>query len=311
MEGVKFVDVLRSFEEKTEGEEYGRPKKDYDERKIIENDVKRTRFIGVSNKRRGKVKLLRKILFESLDRIPNKYIQGMSEIGSVFVLYYFEDIADEEAGMERDGEEHQEEGSGEEPAEPSSAMLSSLEQFMIVSEKEKAWFEDFKSRHGPMLEKLVVVLTNVFRRKFEPLVADDFRLYKENIKVFTGMMKRRGVRIPELESHRFMGCIFTFFLRNVRARKDAYRVFEIVLSCPLTCPFLLLAEFHSKISKDEAIEDVGDDLFPKIIKLEEEFIETEKKINECSGFSVKNALLFGGVVSVIAAMLVYRASKKE
>lgn len=304
MEGVKFVDVLRSFEERVEGESYERSKNSYDERRIIENDVRRTTFIGVE-KDGVKVKALRKILFESLDRMPNRYTQGMSEIGSVFVLHYFEEIVDQE--MKNDVPEEE---SGME--QRNSMAINSSDQFIDVPEDERIKFEEFESRYRGQMEKLTTVITNVFRRKFEPLIADDFRLYKDNMKVFVAMMKNRGVRISELESHRFMGCIFTFFLRNMSDREDVHKLFEIILSCPNTCPFLLLVIFYSKISNNGMIGKVDDGIFPSIVELEEEFINTERMMNdEKSGFSVKNALLFGGAVSLLAAVFVYRMSKKE
>lgn len=322
MEGVRFSDVLKSFEAKTEGENYEGSEKSYDERKIIENDVKRTTFVGIDKNNSKKIKLLKKILFESLNRIPNRYTQGMSEIGSVFVLHYFEDIAARETSdvdKGREDVEHidvsEENCSGYESAEESSAendaIASSSDRFIMVSEAERTEFERFISRHQSEFERLVIVLTNVFRRKFEPLVADEFKVYKENIKVFVEMMRKKGVRIPELESHRFMGCIFTFFLRNLSNKKDICRIFEIILSCPNTCPFLLLAIFYREVSNHEMIEEIGDDLFPEVIKYEEEFVETKRRMGEGSGFSVRNALLIGGVASMVTAVVLYRMSKKE
>lgn len=319
MEGVKFIDVLRSFEKRVEGENYEWDKKDHDERRVIENDVRRTTFVGVGREECRKTKVLRRILFESLDRIPNKYTQGMSEIGSVFVLYYFEDSVDMELknGFERGAREdsnvetaHSKEEEGS-PQEDEMCPASS-DQFIKMPEEERAVFEGFLSKHADKLETLTVVLTNVFRRKFEPLVAGDFAVYKKNIRVFVEMMRKRGIKIPELESHRFMGCIFTFFLRNLSTREDVHKVFEIILSCPDTCPFLLLTVFYNSVSNNEKIRNVDDGLFPKVIKLEEEFIETERRMEGGEGgFSVRNALLLGGAVSVVAAIFVYRMSKKE
>lgn len=297
MEGIKFVDVLRSFESKVEGEEYGETEKDYDERKVIENDVRRTTFVGVDKGNARKVRMLRKILFDSLDRIPNKYTQGMSEIASVFVLYYLEDVVDKM------------------PGENNNESLNDIglqEQFIDADQTGEAGLAELESKHRDRLDTLRTVLVNVFARKFEPLVANDFQMYKANIRVFVEMMRKRGIRISELESHRFMGCIFTFFLRSLATKEDVYKVFEIILSCPNTCLFLLLAAFYSKISRNEGIRDVGEDLFPKVIKLEKEFVETEKRMEgDGTGFSMKTALLLGGAASVVAAFFIYRITKKE
>lgn len=304
MEGIRFSDVLQSFEKKTEEDEYKSLRRDDDERKVIENDIRRTALLGVDKTKHKVVKVLKRTLFDVLDKIPVKYTQGMSEIASVFVLYYFLDVVEDEVtkGMLGDGASES----------PQTEVGGSSEQFISAPEAEGIEFKSFVSRHKDRAAKLGVVLTNVFRRKLEPLVADDFRLYKQNMKVFVEMMRRRGVRIPELESHRFMGSILTFFLRSLPKIEDVHKVFEIILSCPNTCPFLLLVEFYSRVSSNRPIESIGDDLFPKVVKLEEEFIETEKKIEaEGSGFSMKSIMLAGGVASLVAAVLIYRMTKKE
>lgn len=301
MEGVRFADVLQSFEKKTEDDEYVSVERDYNERRVIENDVRRTELLGVDKKDHKTVKFLKKLLFVELDKIPIRYTQGMSEVASVFVLYYFQEIVEEEIAKGiLEGEDL------ESPGE------SSPENFIDVPEDESVKLKRFLSRHKDITAKLGVVLTNVFKRKLEPLVADDFKIYKENMKIFVEMMKKRGIKIPELESYKFMGSILTFFLRNLSKTEDVHKVFEIILSCPNTCPFLLLVLFYGRIANNKPIENVNNNLFTKVIKLEEEFVETKKRIERKKpGFSKRKIIAVGGVISIITAVVLYKITRKE
>ncbi|AFN83892.1 hypothetical protein EROM_100760 [Encephalitozoon romaleae SJ-2008] len=301
MEGVRFADVLQSFEKKTEDDEYVSVERDYNERRVIENDVRRTELLGVDKKDYKMVKFLKKLLFVELDKIPIRYTQGMSEVASVFVLYYFQEIVGEEIAKGILG--------GGDPESPGEG---SPENFIDVPEDENVELKRFLSRHKDTTAKLGVVLTNVFKRKLEPLVTDDFKIYKENMKIFVEMMKKRGIKIPELESYKFMGSILTFFLRNLSKIEDVHKVFEIILSCPNTCPFLLLVQFYGRIANNKPIENINNNLFTKVIRLEEEFVETKKRIErKRPEFSKRKIIAVGGVISIVTAIVVYKIARKE
>ncbi|AFM99182.1 hypothetical protein EHEL_100890 [Encephalitozoon hellem ATCC 50504] len=301
MEGAGFADILQSFEKKAEGEEYVSVERDYNERRVIENDVRRTELLGMDKKNHKAAKFLKKLLFVELDKIPIRYTQGMSEVASVFVLYYLQEIVEEEIAKEIIGGESLE--SSEEDAS---------ENFIEVSEEENAELKRFVSRHKDVIAKVGVVLTNVFRKKLEPLVADDFKMYKENMGIFVEIMKKRGIKIPELESYKFMGSILTFFLRNLSKTEDVHRVFGIILSCPNTCPFILLVLFYGKIANNKLVENIDDDLFTKVVKLEEEFVEAKKRIGRKGpGFSKRKIVAIGSVISIVTAIVVYKITRRE
>ncbi|KAM0672866.1 hypothetical protein OCOL_000133 [Ordospora colligata] len=304
MQGVKFVDVLKSFEGKTEGEDYKKQKKGYDERKLIENDVKRTQLLGVRRVSKES-SVLKMILFDCLCTISVEYVQGMSEIASVFVLHYFKDIVRKEIGV--DTEETNEHVDKE---EDDSVDIS--ERFIDAGEDEKTKIKEIIKKNSEVNDVLRTVLINVFRRKFEPIVADGFKEYRRNMKVFVEMIRRRtGTRISEMECFRFMESILTFFLRNLSSVEDVHKMFEIILACPNNCPFILLVLFYEQISTKKAIQKVDDDLFVKVIEVEEEFIRTQKRTEEGSKVSRRNMLVAGGVVSVVVAIAIYGAMKRE
>jgi hypothetical protein len=318
MEGVKFKDVLKSYEERTG--EYKIKEKPYDEKKTIENDVNRTVFVGVDAQNAEKVALLKRLLYRAMEEMPVIYMQGMSEVASIFLLYYFDKVADRRL-RKRQEDEGLQSDTGSEFLEESETSNNTLKQgstrnpsmsFIEAKGEDKREAEELVSENRGLYDTLVVVLTNVFRRKFEPLVADDFKLYKENMAVFVEMMKKRRVTISPLGSHVFMGSIFTFFTRDVRDIKNIHKIFEIVLSCPDTALFLLLTVFYTKVSKNERILEVSNDLFPEVIELEKEFLKTKGEMQQKKeGFGMKSALVLGGVASVAAAVFIYRMSRKE
>jgi hypothetical protein len=327
MEGVKFRDVLKSYEKKAEEVEYEAGEKPYDERRTIENDVNRTMFIGVNAREKEKIRLLRRLLYKVMEEIPVVYMQGMSEIASVFLLHYFDKKADQYLRKTREPVEEAvlQSGAGSEFFDESESANGVFNQgssannasnttvnFVEATKEEKADAESLVSKNKDTYETLRTVLTNVFKRKFEPLVVNDFKIYKENIAVFVEMMRRRRVTISPLGSHVFMGSIFTFFTRDVRDMKNIHKVFEIVLSCPDTSLFLLLTVFHKKISKNERILEISDNLFPEVIELEKEFLEVKRGMQERKeGPGMKSALLLGGIAGVVAAVFIYKMSKKE
>ncbi|KAH9411411.1 hypothetical protein HK407_05g09290 [Ordospora pajunii] len=306
MQGVKFIDVLKSFEEKADGEDYRKKKKGYEERKLIENDVKRTQLLGV-RRVSEESSVLKMILFDCLCTIPVEYVQGMSEIASVFVLHYFRDIVRKEIGVGVDMKETNEYADMGEDDE-----VDVSERFIDAGEDEKARLKEMMRKHAEVKDVLRTVLTNVFRRKFEPIVADGFKEYRKNMKVFVEMIRRRtGTRISEMECFRFMESILTFFLRNLSNIEDVHKMFEIILACPNNCPFVLLVLFYEQISRKKAIQKVDDDLFVRVIETEEEFIRTQKRIEEGSRVSRRNMLVAGGIVSVVVAIVIYGAMKRE
>jgi len=89
MDNIKFSEVLKSYEEQNDEIDYKSKNKSEEELSLIDNDVKRTPFIGLDPKEKVKKQFLVKILKDLLISIPNFYYQGMSEICSIFVFFYF------------------------------------------------------------------------------------------------------------------------------------------------------------------------------------------------------------------------------
>ncbi|KAF9763765.1 hypothetical protein NGRA_1063 [Nosema granulosis] len=297
MENLKFTDVIKSYEEKDSEVNYKVVEKPSEERAVIKNDVKRTTFLSVNEKDKDKVKYLRSLLCDIVESIPVNYVQGMSEVSSVFVVYYFSEEYDRFSIRIL-------EGSSKDDDESTEAKSFSVEK--------KQEYEAFKESVDEKIQNCRVVLTNVFNRKFVPLVEDNFKLYKANVEVFIQMMKKRNVNIEETNAYMFMGSVFTFFFRDVTTIEDAYKMFEIVLSCPLSTLFLLSVIYYDKISKKEQIEYVDDNLYQSVILLEKEFVETRENLKaKKNSFFSKNAILIGGAIGFVVAVALYRMNKRD
>ncbi|EOB13288.1 hypothetical protein NBO_84g0006 [Nosema bombycis CQ1] len=197
MENLKFNDVLKSYEEKDSETKYEIVEKPANELAVINNDVKRTTFLSVNKKDKAKVKMLKHLTYHILSSIPVNYVQGMSEVSSVFIVYYFSSDYDQFSVK---------------PLDVSSKEDESMELKSLKSENKRE-FESFKEGVQDKIEKCRIVLINVFNRKFLPLVDDNFKLYKSNVEVFVEMMKKRNVNIEETSAYMFMGSVFTFFFK--------------------------------------------------------------------------------------------------
>lgn len=295
MENTKFEDVLRSYENKVEDVDYNNINKKDEEKRIISNDVKRTTFLSLKKNEKIKTKYLKLVLYDSLIKIPNSYVQGMSEIASVFVYYYFSQDFDKFCSKITD--------------ENGDTDYSNME--LNIKDEENESYKEFNKIIKKKKEKVRIVLTNVFTRKFDPLVSNDFRMYKEYSGVFIEMMRKRGFNIKDTEVHQYMGSIFTFFFRDVNSMEDAYRLFEIILSTPPTTLFSLLIIYYDIISKKKLINGVDCNLYKSIILLEDEFVNTSDKLKNGKGcFFKRNAVLVGGVVGFVVAVALYKINKK-
>ncbi|WUR04130.1 uncharacterized protein VNE69_07196 [Vairimorpha necatrix] len=290
MENTKFADILKSYESKVEGTSYEIIKKDADEISLINNDVDRTYFLSVNKNEKFKKNFLIRILRDLLNEIPVPYIQGMSEICAVFVFYYFApDSGKFYAHVKKETEEK-------------------TENVEIDDETYKKVKKSLKDKY----EKVRIVITNVIIRKYEPLIKDNFKLYKEYNLVFDAMMKRRGIKLKDYESLSYMASVLTFFYRNVTCMEDAYKIYEIILSCPPSTPFLLLVVYYDTISNKKNIESVDDNLYKSVIALEDEFMKILDEIKsgkKC--FLKKHAVLIGGAIGFIAAVAAYKYNKRS
>lgn len=284
MDNIKFSEVLKSYEEQNDEIDYKSKNKSEEELSLIDNDVKRTPFIGLDPKEKVKKQFLVKILKDLLISIPNFYYQGMSEICSVFVFFYFSKEFDK---------------------------FQNKEEESFTKKYSDEEYKKFRKFVKKKYDKVKNVLTNVISRKYEPLVKDNFKLYEHYNTVFLAMMKRRNIKIDESYSFTYMNSVLTYFCRHVTSIDDSYKIFEIVLSCPPTAPFLLLIIYFDKISKKKPITEVDIHLYESIILLEKEFLLVEeglKKNKKC--FLARNAVVLGGLIGFVVAAAVYKYNKR-
>lgn len=306
MENIKFYDVLRNYEDKVENIKYFKQKKNIKETSIIKNDIKRSIFLSINKRDVLKQCVLKKIVFDCLISINVSYIQGINEIAFVIIHYYFSKDYDLYFNKEKI-QNHNLTFEDEELID-NNYNSANFDFDNIVNDKTKGFFDSISKKQ----EKVKIVLTNIILRKLEPLIKNNFELYMKYTEVFIIMMKKRGIIIGQQDIHKYLESILTFFYRNVSSMEDAYKIFEVILSCPSSSLFLILIVYYDLISRKELIKNVDNNLFNSIICHESEFINTLEKVNcKKSRFFSKYAFYIGGMIGVIAAVALYKINKRD
>lgn len=268
MKSFNFQQVIETYEEKKpEVNDYEINNKSKDEINIIKNDVQRS-FMIQGNLTDLQRNTLRKILYEILITTPVEYLQGMNDIASVIVYFYFSDELDE------------------------------------LDENDSQ--VDFD-----LISQARVTLTNILKEKYEPVIANNFELYKKYNRVFIEMMKKRNRDIKDEESMKYMNNTITWFIRDMRDMENIYTLVGYMLSCPTSFPFLLLVRFFDQIEKKEEIKDLDENLYEQLIELETEFLETEQNMSKGKSKIGAKELIFAGAMGALALAVLYKVLKKD
>ena len=296
MKTFKFSYAIKPYEIPREGREYHRKEKNSYEY-TIENDADRA-FIFLKPKT-GQEEwcknvykyITKKILLET----TVEYYQGMFEVASYFVLFYFEDSVNKkykEIAEELDKDEILSAGS--------ENIEHANEDMCVYIDK-----ETYKT--------CSIVVTNVLQEKYIPLVEDDFALYNRYNKVFMRMMEKRNVHLEPEISGSYMNTTLSWFSRSIENLDDIYRIFGIIISCPTNMPFLMLIYYFKSIWSDKKIKEVDEDLYSNLVSLEHEFLRTESNMDSkgTSLLSMKGVVVGAAALGVVFAILAYQLSKKD
>ncbi|KAF7683086.1 hypothetical protein TCON_1704 [Astathelohania contejeani] len=325
---------------------YSIPKKDRDSYKckgksekeihVIISDVDRS-FQFLSDEFEFKKNIFKYILTKILIKMKKDYVQGMSEIGSVIVFYYFNDLIDQK---NKKKEKIEEENTESKENEDMSTQTS--EEKSLNSSEDKSTQEDKKTNtqtdedkfskrsknklhkkksknidyseyvDKKIFDKALITLYNIITEKYEPMIVNDFKMYLEYNSVFIRMMSKRNKLIKPDESLRFMNTTLTWFIRSLTSINDIYTIFGYILSCPTSFTFLLLVKYYDLIVLNEDINSLDDDLYEQLIKLEKEFLKTEFEMKQPKYKISKKmgALVFGSVV-IIGLGVLYKIKKGD
>merc|ERR1712243_84841 len=130
-----------------------------------------------------------------------------------------------------------------------------------------------------LIKKIVKVSTVILKKKFVPLVENDFKQYKKDNLIFLEMMRKKNIQISNEESLCYMNYTLTFFSRLKMDVENIYFIFAVILTRPNYIVFLLLVYFYHNLDSD--IYDVTrTDVLNQLEELEEQFNQINNKKNK-------------------------------
>ena len=297
MEALKFERAIGPYEIEREDRKYTREGKNEYEYTIC-GDSKRCFYFLKEDTQEERwcknmyIHIAKRILLEtSVD-----YYQGMFEITSYFVYFYFEESV---PGIYREimgkiNNDFSSEGS----------VLS--EDSAVEDDEADGWID------AETYKRCSVAVTNVLCEKYIPLVENNFVMYSNYNRVFVKLMSARKVALdPEIATS-YMNTTLTWFSRSVDSLEDTYRIFAIIISCPTNMPFVMLAYYYGVVSTGSKISRVDEKTYADLIQLEHVFLRTESRMNEVWCMPSKRTLAFGAAtLGTVLAILIYQLSKKE
>merc|ERR1711915_99740 len=115
----------------------------------------------------------------------------------------------------------------------------------------------------------------ILKHKYEPLIENQFKLYMKMNNTFMKFMENRGIRVPASKSLVYINTTLTWFSRSLDKIEDIYKMFAIIISCPLNGIFLLLIHYFDEVEQKINIKLERKEIMKELFKLEKEFLKIE------------------------------------
>lgn len=255
------------------------PKRDSDlERndiKTIEVDTSRN-FPFYSDLNDTEKMLFKKELKKMLISLPFEYVQSMCDIVAVLMYFYY----------------------SEEKRKSTLINLSDRENTVSIIEMDAA--KPIQKLYSDAThDRMVKNICKILKYKYVPLIEDQFKKYLENNSIFIKMMEKRGVHMPTSKSLVYTNTTLTWFSRSIEDINDIYKIFSLIISCPMNVVFLLLVHYFDYIENGKKITVRINELMPHVLELEKEFVEIQRGENENT--RPKRAIIYGVATGVIVA----------
>lgn len=294
MKTFSFDYAVKPFEIPREGRVYKRQERNSYEYTIV-NDAERAFIFLKPNTDQEKwcknlyKYITKKIMLET----TVEYYQGMCEVASYFVLFYFKESASEK--YKKIVEELNRDDFSSVGSENTEHDTDNMLQF--IDEE--------------IYERCSVVVTNVLQEKYIPLVENDFMMYNRYNHVFMKMMEKRGVVLAPEVCGSYMNTTLSWFSRSVENLDDVYKIFAILISCPTSMSFLMLVYYFKTIESGSKIKDVDSNLYKHLVALEHEFLRIENQIDNPPLIPRKKLVIGAAALGVVLAVVIYQLSKKD
>lgn len=257
--------------------------------KIIDSDVNRT-FPFYEKMTEEERSLFQKDLKKVLLEIPLPYIQSMCDVVAVLMYFYYTRNKDTESLASLAQREN----------------TTSAVEFEYTLKKKQSLFD--QETYDIMLRTIY----NILKQKYIPLIENKFQMYMKMNEVFLKIMKKREIDVPISKSLVYINTTLTWFSRSLEKIDDVYKVFALIISCPLNCVFLLLINYYEEVDKKQKIELENEEMIEKLFHLEQEFLSVQNEKNEELAKKGKKALALAITAgAVLSGAIIFGLFKKK
>eukprot|EP00866_Antonospora_locustae_P001874 jgi/Antlo1/1874/1552 len=294
MKTFSFDYAVRPFEIPREGRVYKRQGRNSYEYTVVNDAERAFIFLKPTTDQEKWCKNLYKYITKKIMlETTVEYYQGMCEVSSYFVLFYFKESASEK--YKKIVEELNRDDFSSAGSENIEHDTDNMLQF--IDEE--------------IYEKCSVVVTNVLQEKYIPLVENDFVIYNRYNHVFMKMMEKRGVRLAPEVCGSYMNTTLSWFSRSIENIDDIYKIFAILISCPTSMSFLMLVYYFKIIESGSKIKNVDGNLYKHLVALEHEFLRIENQVDNPPLIPRKRLVIGAAALGVVLAVVIYQLSKKD
>lgn len=285
---LKLDEIIDLYEVQYEELPQEKSKRTKNDLETIDVDIKR-HLSFEKNLTEEERELFKKDLKKLLTDLPLEYVQSMSDIVGILMYFYYTRNKHRESLV-----------SLEERENTVSAVTF---EYKI---KKKA------SLYDPELyDTMLRTIYNILKHKYLPLIENRFRLYMKYNSVFMKVMKKRGIKVPSSKSMVYTNSTLTWFSRSLDNIQDVYRIFAIIISCPLNTVFLFLIHYFEEIENKRKIKLEKKEIMKELLKLEQEFLKVQNENNDSPPLKSKKGLAMAlAAGAVITGAIIFKAFKK-
>lgn len=230
---------------------------------IIFHDISRLNFDQYLCRNDSKaIKLYKNLLLFILEKIPVKYIQGMSEVSLVILIVMFKNVF-KKTDM--------------------NFITSYNDNFIFISDYENKFFKEFCKKNSYLCEKTEKIITEILKSKFSLICDNNFEKYKENYYWVRTILKKKGIYLSKFDYIRHLNHILTFYTRICENEYVIFYIFNIILNNNIHIIFSLLVFMYeytylkTNSNKDERkISVIPDNFNYKLNQIKANFIEIQE-----------------------------------
>lgn len=277
-------ELILTYEQQSEEVPTVEEAKNENDLKTISVDINRN-FPFYENMTDDQKRLFKKDLKGVLLKLPLNYIQSMCDIVAILMYFYYSKSKKDASLVSLTEREN-----------TASAINLGASKNSLYDEE--------------TYDVMYRVIYNILKQKYVPLIDDQFKKYLENNEVFIKMMKKRNIVIPSSKSLIYTNSTLTWFSRSIENIDDIYKIFSLIISCPTSVVFLLLVHYYDYIENKKKIQLGTEDIMPKLINLEKEFLKIQEESEDKPKVSKKVVALSVAAGAIATGAIFFGIFKK-